>query len=90
MIRRPHSDPLDTALVTHDAEIMRTTLTLDDDVYEAALKMSRASGERLGKVISRLARHGLPRRFPVFDVRSDAPMMTVESIDKFIEEEGLF
>jgi hypothetical protein len=69
--------------------MMRTTLTLDDDVYEAALKISRKSGVRLGKVISRLARNGLPRRFPVFDVRPGTPLMTVESIDKFIEEEGL-
>jgi hypothetical protein len=68
---------------------MRTTLTLDDDVYKAAVKTSRKSGERLGKVISRLARQALPRRFPVFAVRPGAPMMTVESIDKFIEEEGL-
>jgi hypothetical protein len=68
---------------------MRTSLTLADDVYEAALKISRKSGERLGKVISRLARYGLLRRFPVFDVRRDTPMMTVEGIDKFIEEEGL-
>ena len=69
---------------------MRTTLTLDDDVYKAALKMSRKSGERLGKVVSRLARTALPRRFPVFAVSPNAPTMSVESIDKFIEEEGLF
>jgi predicted CopG family antitoxin len=68
---------------------MRTTLTLDDDVYKAALKMSRKSGERLGKVVSRLARQALPRRFPVFDVSPNAPMMSVERIEKFIEEEGL-
>jgi hypothetical protein len=68
---------------------MRTTLTLDDDVYKAALKISRKSGERLGKVISELARSGLPRRFPVFDIQPGTPAMTVESIDKFIEEEGL-
>jgi predicted CopG family antitoxin len=68
---------------------MRTTLTLDDDVYEAALKISKKSGERLGKVISRLARTRLPRRFPVFTVSPGTPAMSVESIDKFIEEEGL-
>jgi hypothetical protein len=66
---------------------MRTTLTLD--VYKAALKKARKTGERLGKVVSKLARHGLPRRFPVFDVQPGTPMMSVESIDKFIEEEGL-
>jgi Arc/MetJ family transcription regulator len=38
---------------------MRTTVTLDDDVYEAAMRLARASGERLGKVLSMLARRGL-------------------------------
>jgi hypothetical protein len=31
---------------------MRTTLTLDDDVYQAALELSQASGDSLGKVVS--------------------------------------
>jgi len=73
---------------------MRTTLTLDDDVYQAALQISKSSGERLGKVVSILIREGLrapaQRRFPLFDVAPGTPMMTLESIDKFIEEEGLF
>lgn len=78
---------------------MRTTLTLDDDVYESALQLSKSSGEGLGKVVSKLARRGLrpqaqikrskSRRFPVFDVPPNAPIMTPESIDRFIEEEGL-
>jgi hypothetical protein len=58
MNREPHFDPLATILVTHDAKVMRKTLTLDDDVHAAALKISKKSGERLGKVISSLARHG--------------------------------
>jgi hypothetical protein len=78
---------------------MRTTLTLDDDVYQAALQFSQSSGEGLGKVVSKLIRRGLSppspikkvkgRRFPVFDVAPGTPMMTVAAIDKFIEEEGL-
>lgn len=78
---------------------MRTTLTLDDDVYETALQLSKSSGEGLGKVVSKLVRRGLTphapakrgksRRFPVFDVPANAPIMTPESIDRFIEEEGL-
>lgn len=35
-------------------KIVRTTVTLDDDVYEAAMHLSRSSGERLGKVLSAL------------------------------------
>ena len=80
--------------------MVRTRLTLDDDVYEAALQLSKSSGAHLGKVVSELARRELKRaapaaarnarRFPVFDVAPGTPRMNLESIDKFIEEEGLF
>jgi hypothetical protein len=79
---------------------MRTTLTVDDDVYDAARQISQSSGERLGKIVSRLARRGLEapaqvrqsksRRFPVFDVAPGTPKMSLDRIDQFIEEEGLF
>jgi hypothetical protein len=35
---------------------MRTTVTIDDDVYEAARVQARASGNTLGRVLSDLAR----------------------------------
>jgi hypothetical protein len=38
---------------------MRTTLHLDDDVYEAASSLAATEGTSVGKVISRLARRGL-------------------------------
>jgi hypothetical protein len=79
---------------------MRTTVTLDDDVYEAAIHLSRATGERLGKVLSTLARRGLKsegaatrtakRRFPVFDVPANAPVIPASRIQRVIDEEGLF
>lgn len=79
---------------------MRTTVTLDDDVYEAAMHVSRTSGERLGKVLSTLARRGLKpveapsrrvrRRFPVFDVAPDAPVIPASLIQRKIDEEGVF
>ena len=79
---------------------VRTTITLDDDVYEAAMHLSRASGERLGKVLSMLARRGLKpadspayrstRRFPVFDVPTNAPVIPASRIQRVIDEEGLF
>ena len=34
---------------------MRTTVTLDSDVYQAAMHVSRMTGKRLGKVLSELA-----------------------------------
>ena len=52
---------LDITTSTHHNVAMRTTLTLDDDVYEAAAQLSRVSGKRLGKVVSTLARRSLTR-----------------------------
>lgn len=41
---------------------MRTTVTLDDDVYEAAKALAKASGKTLGQVLAELARRGTPDR----------------------------
>jgi hypothetical protein len=79
---------------------MRTTVTLDDDVYQAALHVSRSSGERLGKVLSTFARRGITsvkppsrkssRRFPIFDVPPGAPIIPASRIERVMDEEGLF
>ena len=79
---------------------MRTTVTLDDDVYEAAAHLSRASGKRLGKVLSRLARRGLERveapvsgrsrRFPTFRVPARRPLLPATRIQRVIDEESEF
>ena len=79
---------------------MRTTVTLDDDVYQAAAHLSRVSGERLGKVISGLIRRSLApvkppsgkraRRFPTFEAPPDAPVIPASRIERVIDEEGLF
>lgn len=80
---------------------MRTTVTLDNDVYDAAAHLSRVSGERLGKVLSNLARRGLQpasasrkkgkrRRFPTFEVPATAPVIPASRVQKVIDEEGLF
>jgi hypothetical protein len=91
---------LDISVSTYQAGNVRTTVTLDDDVYEAAMHLSRASGDRLGKVLSKLARRGLKpteevarrsnRRFPVFDVPANAPVIPASRIQRVIDEEGLF
>jgi len=80
--------------------MVRTTVTLDDDVYEAALHLSRVAGEGLGKTLSALARRGLappqpPRkkksqRFPTFDVPANAPVIPASRVQRVIDEEGLF
>jgi hypothetical protein len=79
---------------------VRTTVTLDDDIYEAAMHLSRTSGERLGKVLSTLVRRGLTpaepparrstRRFPSFDIPANAPVIPASRIQRIIDEEGLF
>jgi hypothetical protein len=76
---------------------MRTTVTLDDDVYKAALHLSRISGERLGKTLSTLVRRGLvarplvtTRRFPMFDVPPRARVIPASRINRVIAEEGYF
>ena len=79
---------------------MRTTLALDDDIYAAAQHLSRVSGERLGKVISQLARRGLERnkspvrkagrRFPTFEIPPGTPIIPATRIGRVLDEEGLF
>ena len=79
---------------------MRTTVTLDEDVYQAAVHLSRVSGDRLGKVLSTLARRGLApgkpapkkssRRFPTFDVPPGSPVIPASRIEGIIDEEGYF
>ncbi len=76
---------------------MRTTVTLDEDIYEAAVNLSRLSGERLGQVISRLARRGLQqnspprrkgsRRFPTFEVPPGSPVIPASRIQRHLDEE---
>ena len=72
---------------------MRTTLQLDDDVYEAAQSLAAAERRSLGEVVSRLARQGLAPRanvrerngFPVFDVPPDGHVMTPEMVRRALE-----
>jgi hypothetical protein len=76
---------------------MRTTVTLDDEAYEAAVTLAKTSGKRLGEVISDLIRRAVqkpqmpaPRRgkrFPVFDVAPSAPMISLKAIRRAWEEE---
>ena len=62
---------------------MRTTVTLDDDVFEAAQAQAQASGKKLGEVLSQLARRGLRAAsqsttesgLPVFRVQANADII---------------
>ncbi|MEE8409105.1 MAG: antitoxin [Myxococcota bacterium] len=77
---------------------MRTTLTLTDDVYEAAKTLAAASGKSLGAVISETARRGLkpqrrvartPTDLPSFEVSSKAEVIPGNRAGDLLAEEGL-
>jgi hypothetical protein len=82
---------------------MRTTVTLDDDVYEAAQALAQATGRKLGRVLSEMARKSIdsssPRRrepsktkgtarFPAFKVPPDARVIPASQIQKALDEDG--
>lgn len=75
-------------------ERMRTTLTIDDDVFFAAKSLARTESKPLGEVISNLIRRGLAPRaqtatsfgFPVFEVSADAPPITLELVGRATED----
>jgi hypothetical protein len=70
-------------------------VTLDDDVFEAASTQAKASGQRLGTVLSQLARRGLraPRiirnskGMPVFDVPANSPIIPSTRAKEIMNEE---
>lgn len=74
---------------------MRTTLTLEPDVFAAARKLAEARSESLGKVVSDLIRRGLEAEppvvsksgFPVFKVSRKALPLTLADV-KRDEDEG--
>ncbi len=75
---------------------MRTTLTLEDDVYEAAQSMAQASGKRLGEVVSLLMRRGLKASseavagrsgLPVFPAAPGAPIIPGNRAHELLAEE---
>ena len=81
--------------------VMRTTVTIDDDVYEAALCQARATGQRLGRVLSDMARQALQParrgdgtagrggRFPAFDVSADAGLIPASRVQQALDDDGV-
>jgi hypothetical protein len=75
---------------------MRTTVTLDDDVFEAAQAQAQASGKKLGKVLSQLARRGLRATaqsatqtgLPVFKVQPDAEIIPSNRAKELLAEDA--
>jgi len=75
---------------------MRTTLAIDDDLLAVAKTIARSKSQSLGKVISDLARRGLNATirvdaadsggFPVFKVPENAHPITLEDVQKDLDE----
>jgi hypothetical protein len=76
---------------------MRTTVTLDDDVFAAAKALAEGSGKQLGAVLSHLARRGLRapaegadrNGLPVFKVSPDAPVIPSRRAAELLAEDAL-
>ena len=74
---------------------MRTTLTLDDDIFELAARQAKLRGVSLGKTVSDLLRRGLNAATPaedkdglvVFHLPADSPKVTTADVRR-IEAEG--
>lgn len=70
---------------------MRTTITIDDDVMEAARDLAEREGTSLGKAVSELARRGCrivpaSTRDGVFVASLNAPPITSEDVYRSLEE----
>ncbi len=71
---------------------MRTTLDIDDSVLAAARAIAQSENRSLGDVVSDLARRGLipdqrdSSTFPTFDVAPDAPVITVDMVERALDE----
>ena len=74
---------------------MRTTLTLDDDLFELVKHHARLRGHSLGRVISDLVRRGLEAPTPaeernglvMFRLPPDSPAVSSELVHR-LESEG--
>jgi len=74
---------------------MRTTLSLDDDVFALANNYAKSRSLGLGKAVSELVRKGLRAPTPtrienglmVFDVPPESPPITAERIRELESEE---
>jgi hypothetical protein len=81
----------------HHDVLVRTTITIDDDVYEVAQAQAIASGQRLGSVVSKLVRAGLEasgkiesvKGMPVFKVKPGAAIIPTTRARDLLAEEPL-
>jgi negative regulator of replication initiation len=79
---------------------MRTTVTIDDDVYEVVAANAQATGRRIGSVLSDMARTAIeleqkspprkkPGRFATFSVPKDAAIIPASRVQKALDDDGI-
>lgn len=86
---------LDIRVSLYHGIFMRTTLSLDDDIYEAASTLAKGSGRTLGQIVSMLVRTALSaskepasnNEFPKFTVESNAPLIPGNRASELIDDE---
>jgi hypothetical protein len=73
---------------------MRTTLSLDDDVFQVVRRYAESRSLALGKAVSELVRKGLAAPVPmrtvngiqVFDLPPDSPRVTTKRVKELESE----
>ena len=74
---------------------MRTTLDIDDDVLLAVKDAAARAKLPIGRMMSEIVRQALVPKQParerngvlVFDSRSDAPLLTLDAVNRLRDEE---
>lgn len=78
------------------AKAMRTTIQIDDDVFQHAKHLAAAQARPLGAVVSELMRKGIKRSqaklktrngFPLFDVPSGGKTFSLEDVKRAEDED---
>ena len=75
---------------------MRTTMALDDDLFDLVRRQAKLRGLSVGKTVSDLVRRGLAAPTPsqnkgglvVFQLPADSPTVTTEDVRR-IEADGM-
>jgi hypothetical protein len=74
---------------------MRTTLSIDDDILDAARELAARQQKSIGEVVSELARQALrpaasgsatPGGVPLLPVRADATPVTLEMVNRLRDD----
>ena len=91
-----HSTPFDIKTQRSHHQSVRTTLSLDDDLFELVVRQSKLRGISLGKAVSDLVRRGLNAPTPacekgglvLFQLPAGSPKVTSADVRR-IEADGI-